>query len=452
MVAGAIYGEAAADRVSAISYAWGVPLELDGIASINAHAEVFRCSMGERGDLCLKLLHSSRGHLAYLERVLDAMWGCVIGSSAAAEAAWRGEAAVALEAGVSSPMPRVLRAGMVVLSGDEDAFALLTPWVEGEALSDVIRREAIRCQSPEVPGPLLRDGLALVVQLACALRDLGRMLPGGAVHGDVKPSNVVVRCKDADGEQVEAATEANAAAAACEDPLAGEGAVGPVFHVTLIDYDTMCRVGDVQAPRHCGSPGYAAPERVGWLAAGADAACVAPQASFDAYSFGVTAHGVLTGHLPYACPPGKSASLRGCVRFYRSVDGTPALDASLPEDVRELLGACLAADPQRRPSAGEPAERALALARAHRRDDARCSLTNAEARALAPTVPPLLEPSDVSAPCPPRDGTPSPRSSARSGIAASVCRELSDIPTLLPPWDDEPSSRSDAGRGADALA
>ena len=399
MGAKATYDEAAAGRVRAVAQAWGVLLGLRRVVSANAHAEVFRCVAGEgefapsgqSGDVCLKLLHSRRGHLAYLEQVLGAMW------DGAADAGGAEAAGAAAAIGAGLPMPRVLRAGRVALPTGEEAFALLTPWVKGVSLAEAIRHEARRHQaSSDSLGPLLRDGLAIVAELACVLRDLGNAPGGAVVHGDLKPSNAVVRRLD----DAAAAVAAGFADATAEAAAGAEAAARP-FRLTVIDYDTVCRAGDAQAPMRCGSFGHAAPERVAWLAAGAgggaDAARFAPQPASDVYSFGVMAHEVLTGHWPYACPPHPGASLQEWARFYRSLGDVPALDAALPADVRQLVAACLSPDPSHRPAPDELACCACALALAHRDDDARCLLVDAAALASIPTASLLWE--DAPSPC-----------------------------------------------------
>src|SRR5690348_664761 len=172
---------------------------------------------------------------------------------------------------------------------------LATAYVAGPSLTEAVRGH----------GPLpVRSLLALTAGLA---EGLGAIHQAGVVHRDLKPSNVLLA---EDGPRVidfgiSGAAEASAAAAAGEN-------------VTI------------------GSPGYMSPEQV----LGYDIGLAS-----DMFSLGAVLTFAATGHGPFGS--GSPGAL-----MYRLVNAPARLD-DMPEELRPLVGRCLAKHPGDRPTAGE---------------------------------------------------------------------------------------------------
>ena len=185
----------------------------------------------------------------------------------------------------------------LVVDADLDAPMpwLATAFVAGPSLTETVRGH----------GPLpVRSLLALTAGLAeglCAIH------AAGVVHRDLKPSNVLLA---EDGPRVidfgiSGAAEASAAAAAGESVMIG-------------------------------SPGYMSPEQV----LGYDIGLAS-----DMFSLGAVLTFAATGQGPFGS--GSPGAL-----MYRLVNVPANLD-EVPEEVRPLVGRCLAKHPGDRPTAGE---------------------------------------------------------------------------------------------------
>ena len=170
---------------------------------------------------------------------------------------------------------------------------LATAYVAGPSLTEAVRGH----------GPLpIRSLLALTAGLA---EGLGAIHAAGVVHRDLKPSNVLLA---EDGPRVidfgiSEAAEASAAAGA---------------NVMI------------------GSPGYMSPEQV----LGVD---IGPAS--DVFSLGAVLTFAATGRGPFGA--GSNAAL-----MYRLVN-SPADLSSVPDELRSLVGGCLAKHPGDRPTAHE---------------------------------------------------------------------------------------------------
>jgi serine/threonine-protein kinase len=146
------------------------------------------------------------------------------------------------------------------------------------------------------PGP--DDAVALLRVIAGALAHLHGLAPR-IVHGDLKPDNVLL--------------------------FAGAPRLGDVGVDVGAGLSTPMTLA------------YAAPER--WVGAP-----VAPAAPADVYAFGVMAHELLAGALPF------EGSIDALDRLHRTAP-PPPLPASVPALLAELIDLCLAKDPAARPSA-----------------------------------------------------------------------------------------------------
>ena len=183
----------------------------------------------------------------------------------------------------------------LVVDADVDAPVpwLATSYVAGPSLSEAVRNS----------GPLTAWSLlALAAGLA---KSLTAIHAAGVVHGDLKPSNVLLA---PDGPRVIDFGISQAAEAA---PLARAGLV-------------------------VGTPSFMAPEQ----AAGEE---VGPRS--DVFSLGAVLAFAATGRKPFGAGP-PAAVLERVVRVAADLDDAPA-------EVRPLIEQCLAKDPLRRPTAAE---------------------------------------------------------------------------------------------------
>jgi serine/threonine protein kinase len=132
----------------------------------------------------------------------------------------------------------------------------------------------------------------------------------GIVHRDLKPANVLV-----DGDTAK---------------IADFGIASLRPDISPSGDDSTVSVGLTRTGAFMGTPMYMAPE----LIRGARDA----QPSADVWSFGVMAHELLSGRLPFAEPPVLSLS-----------QTPPAIDGS----IAKWVGRCLDNDPAARPTAAE---------------------------------------------------------------------------------------------------
>ncbi|WP_172623427.1 protein kinase domain-containing protein [Arabiibacter massiliensis] len=241
---------------------------------------------------------------------------------------------------VPRPLPDLVSFGMGhAESGKGTAFLwIATPWVRGMSLDRHMATAA--CEKRE---SLLVDALELALALAEAINGLSLMTERGRklVHGDIKPSNIIV-------------------------------STGGTKRISLVDFDTLFFQGDEGAPP-CGTYGYSAPEIVaaeeeGW-ACGGDSA--------DVYSFGVVAHEMLTGAWPYPFPAGLIAGRSHWISWFRR-SSIIRIEERLPPDVHALLLACLARDPCSRPRCDEVVAILKRMANRYRDSSILCSRRTCE--------------------------------------------------------------------------
>lgn len=182
-----------------------------------------------------------------------------------------------------------------VPGGGRVAF-LVMELVEGESLA---RRLA-------VAGPLSWPETARIgAQVAAALAAAHEL---GVVHHDIKPGNVMLTTGGA----------------------------------KVLDFGTAALIGAIDQDVLVGTPGYTAPERLEWAPA---------QPASDLYSLGVLLTEAATGAPPASpVPPAQPAPVP-------PAQPAPArpVPPALPPAAGELLRACLAPDPGRRPTARQAA-------------------------------------------------------------------------------------------------
>ncbi|MER5205035.1 bifunctional serine/threonine-protein kinase/ABC transporter substrate-binding protein [Streptomyces sp. NPDC002825] len=188
-----------------------------------------------------------------------------------------------------------------VLGADPEARE---PWLATEYVPGPSLAEAVGLHGA-LPEPTVR---ALGARLADALAD---MHEAGLVHRDVKPGNVLLAL---DGPR-----------------LIDFGIARTAGATALTATDAMI-----------GTPGYLAPEQARVAGSGE----VGPAA--DVFSLGCVLAYALTGERPFGT--GAVAAV-----VYRTVHEEPALD-EVPDTLLPLVRACLAKDPDDRPSAAEVRE------------------------------------------------------------------------------------------------
>lgn len=190
-------------------------------------------------------------------------------------------------------------------NGDQELRFITMELVRGEPLSAVLARR----------GPLPAAEVEALVAGVCAA--LSAAHASGVVHGDLKPSNVL---------------------------LTASG------RVAVMDFG-LARGLEGSAPSSYGTPGYVSPEQVAGLP-------LTPAS--DLYALGVMVFELLTGELPFR---GASATETAALRLH-----TPPDVSRLPLQFRAPVLGCLSLDPAQRPSAaafatrGGPRWRRLALA------------------------------------------------------------------------------------------
>ena len=168
---------------------------------------------------------------------------------------------------------------------------LVTRYVQGRSLAVVVAQD----------GPLRGDAL---VRLANGLAEaLALIHAAGVVHRDLKPANVLLS--------------------------EGEPYVIDFGIAHALDSAAVTASGAV-----VGTPGYLAPEVLEGREAGPAA---------DVFSWAATLAYAATGRHPYGHGPGPAVA-------YRVVHHEPDLDG-VPDWLAPLLAECLAAEPERRPSA-----------------------------------------------------------------------------------------------------
>jgi len=179
--------------------------------------------------------------------------------------------------------------------GEEDGTAyLVMELVPGRTLGEIIRERDGGMPAEEVRSLLGQAALAL-----------SAAHEAGVVHRDVKPANIIVT---------------------------------PEGRVKLTDFG-IARVGDgaghTLTGEVLGTPDYISPEQ----ALGDPAT-----ASSDLYSLGIVAHEMVTGRKPFDMGSPVATAIA------QVTDPPPELPATVPLDLREVIGACLAKSATDRPA------------------------------------------------------------------------------------------------------
>ncbi|MDG9688059.1 PQQ-binding-like beta-propeller repeat protein [Streptomyces sp. DH18] len=179
------------------------------------------------------------------------------------------------------------------------------PWLATAYLPGVTLRHAVAATGPLAPSAVRSLGAALAEALEAVHR-------AGLVHRDLKPSNVLVT---ADGPRV-------------------------------IDFGIARAIGDhglTGAGDVIGTPGFIAPEQItGAIVAGAAVARGAVTEAADVFALGAVLVFAATGGSPFG-------SATPAVLLYRAVHEDPDL-SGVPDEVREVVTACLEKDPGLRPT------------------------------------------------------------------------------------------------------
>lgn len=276
-------------------------------------SRVYKCRCAKepfQGEYCVKVLNAEGPYLSHQLHVLERIALLQSNSSKHAD---------------PFPLAHLVRFGVLPDTGrpNSPSLYLVTRWIEGETLAQLAARWA---HDPRgVPLSEALQTLAAVAEALCGLAyEEGSQL---FIHQDIKPSNIVI---------TRSASR---------------------LHAQFVDFDTAFFLGDSVEAVPFGSYGYAAPEcldrRKGW-----------PSAAADVFSFGVTAHEVLAGHLPHPFPPSVRRKRPFWLSYYHQVDKL-SLAETLPADVCELLAACMSLDPAERPSTHDLAKRIRRLAKQH---------------------------------------------------------------------------------------
>ncbi len=191
--------------------------------------------------------------------------------------------------------PHLVRVWDLVAEGD--TLAVVMDLISGEDLRRAMRRGAV---PPD-------QAISVLVQVADAL---AAVHAAGIVHRDIKPENV----------------------------LLSPASAGP--YARLTDFG-LARATDGPAVTRMsqlvGTPAYIAPE----LVAGRDAT-----GAVDVYAMGITAYELLSGRRPF-----EASNTAALLRAH--LDEVPSRPPELSEPMWRLVEACLAKDPEVRPSAAQ---------------------------------------------------------------------------------------------------
>jgi len=269
----------------------------------------------------------------------------------------------------------------LVVDADVDAPV---PWLATAYVADPSLSEAVRNRGPLTSWSLL----ALAAGLA---RSLTAIHAAGVVHGDLKPSNVLLAL---DGPRV---IDFGISQAAEVAPLARAGLV-------------------------VGTPSFMSPEQ----AAGEE---VGPLS--DVFSLGAVLAFAATGRKPFGA--GQPATvLERVVREAADLEGAPA-------EVRPLIEQCLAKDPLRRPTAAELLARVTA---------AQSAMESRPEPAPAGTAPADPDPPSGA---PARSGRRRPlrpliTASAVAAILAAASAAGYGLNAVTHQWDDDPALSQVAAR------
>jgi hypothetical protein len=240
----------------------------------------------------------------------------------------------------------------LVVDADVDAQVpwLATAYVSGPSLSEAVRDR----------GPL--SAASLLALAAGLAKSLSAIHAAGVIHGDLKPSNVLLAL---DGPRVIDFGISQAAEAA---PLARSGLV-------------------------VGTPSFMSPEQAAGQAVG-------PRS--DVFSLGAVLAFAATGRKPFGSGPAAAV-------LERVVRGAPGLQGAPPE-VLPLIERCLAKDPAGRPAA----------------DGLLHEVTAVQATLAPPVQPPVPVPVPAAPPAPrrPEAGAGLPRRRWRPLVTASVAGVL----------------------------
>jgi serine/threonine-protein kinase len=159
----------------------------------------------------------------------------------------------------------------------------------------------------QTPASGLADILARFVRVADALAALHR---GGAVHCDLKPSNILV---------------------------GGDAATSPSA-VKVIDFGQACPIGTIK-PRVQGTPDYIAPEQV---------RCAPVTPRTDVFNFGATLYRVLTDRtIPTLYTTGQAEN---SFLLHDRIPSPRDLNPRVPEPLSNLVMECVRTNPEKRPA------------------------------------------------------------------------------------------------------
>lgn len=213
---------------------------------------------------------------------------------------------------------------------DHGALHLVLEYADGPTLAERIAPSPTAAATP-VPVPeLVKIGAQIAAGLAAAHR-------AGIVHRDLKPENVKLR---SDG--VVKILDFGLAAATSSHGLgqsAGAGDGGTLSHRPASDTPTVA-IALTQAGEFLGTPGYMSPEQV--RTTGVDAPT-------DVWAFGCVLYECLTG-----VPAFRGDSHADIIAA--TLTGQPSMDAlpgDTPDELVELICACLEKNQARRPTADE---------------------------------------------------------------------------------------------------
>jgi len=211
---------------------------------------------------------------------------------------------------------------------DEDGQLYYTmEFVRGQTLKEVIQRDG--------PLPLLR--VVDIVRQICAALSEAHSLPHPIVHRDLKPANIFIEARQSE-----------------ELVKVGDFGIAKILGEQRTQHTAVGTPGP-------GTPRYMAPEQ--WKGAGLSNRT-------DLYSLGCLIYELLTAKPPFAAPGGGIEGLM----YQHLTQAPPLLPATIPAEIRSLVGRLMAKEPAERPQDALIVRQTLAAALAGSEEEKRTIL------------------------------------------------------------------------------
>lgn len=342
-----------------------LPAPVDAIVR-TAPSKLQESLLSRTSPWCMKMLRSSERHIFYLEQVFsqinaEPVMPSVIGFWRVESENSAGGGSLIADRGAGemvdgSAGESLTEAEACAAASDatktesavrEVVLAVATDWVEGVSLEDYLAQLAgLLTEGDAAAESAAASAVAALAALAKAI-SAARSCGTPFVHGDIKPSNVIMASPER-AMAVESAGRKSAPAATASE-AAGRIAKSRsnASHIALVDFDTVSLIDAPRGFALSATPGFSAPEcaqAVSATLASSDRAA-APASPAAPATFASPNSAALT-------PAADIYSFGACVQATLAALATrPLPDAPWVKQLETLASACMAPDPPARPSA-----------------------------------------------------------------------------------------------------